>query len=199
LGSQAFGVDDMERLLGGPAGSVFGQAEKAIKETCQPLLAAWPMADITSRMIYIDLKIRIAELLLMRIDKVTMSVGLEAREPFMDFRLVEYLMTVPMRNKLKNWDAKYILKRAMEGVLPANIVHRPKQAFAAPVGTWLRQGLGEFARATIFDSRIRELGLFRYEIVEQMLQEHHAGTRNHDVRLWNLINLSAWYDRVFRD
>jgi asparagine synthase (glutamine-hydrolysing) len=76
-------------------------------------------------MTYIDLKIRVAELLLMRIDKVTMSVGLEAREPFLDYRLVEHVMALPAALKLKRWEPKYVLKQAMAGVLPPEIVRRP--------------------------------------------------------------------------
>jgi asparagine synthase (glutamine-hydrolysing) len=160
-------------------------------------MTAWPAADIASRVIYIDLKIRIAELLLMRVDKVTMSLGLEARVPFLDYHLAEYLMTVPMRLKLKGWNAKYLLKRAVADLLPPAILQRPKKPFAAPVGRWIRDGLSDFAHEVIFHSGLRKLGLFRYTAVEQMLAEHCSGRRNHDVRLWNLMNLSAWYDRFF--
>jgi asparagine synthase (glutamine-hydrolysing) len=197
LGSQAFDGDTLERLFGDGAPKELGEASRAVADTCRPLLAAWPAADIASRVIYIDLKIRIAELLLMRIDKVTMSLGLEARVPFLDHRLAEYLMTVPMQLKLKGWNAKYLLKRAMADLLPPVILERPKKAFAAPVGAWLRNGLSSFARDVIFQSGLRKLGLFRYAAVEQMLEEHCSGQRNHDTRLWNLMNLSAWYDRFF--
>jgi asparagine synthase (glutamine-hydrolysing) len=197
LGSQAFDGDAMERLFDESAQKALGAASRAVSEACRPLLAAWPAADITSRVIYIDLKIRIAEFLLMRIDKVTMSLGLEARVPFLDYRLAEYLMTIPMRLKLKGWNAKYLLKRAMADLLPPSILERPKKAFAAPVGMWIRDGLSDFARDVIFQSGLRKLGLFRYAAVEQMLIEHCSGQRNHDVRLWNLMNLSAWYDRFF--
>jgi asparagine synthase (glutamine-hydrolysing) len=197
LGSQAFDSDTMERLFAENTRKFAGQAAHAVSDTCRPLLEAWPSADITSRVIYIDLKIRIAELLLMRIDKVTMSVGLEARVPFLDYQLAEYLMTVPLRLKLKGWHAKYLLKSAVSDLLPLRIVKRPKKAFAAPVGAWIRNGLADFAHDSIFKSGLRKLGLFRYSVVDRMLADHLSGQENHDVRLWNLINLSAWYDRFF--
>jgi asparagine synthase (glutamine-hydrolysing) len=197
LGSQAIDVDTMERLMAESAREAVGRASQAVSDVCRSLLVAWPSADITSRVIYIDLKIRIAELLLMRIDKVTMSVGLEARVPFLDYQLAEYLMTVPLRLKLKGWQAKYLLKRAVDDLLPPRIVKRPKKAFAAPVGAWIRNGLADFAHESIFNSGLCKLGLFRYSVVDRMLAEHLSGQENHDVRLWNLINLSAWYDRFF--
>jgi asparagine synthase (glutamine-hydrolysing) len=197
LGSQAFGAEDLERVLEGPVRDGREGAMRAVRRALEPLLAAWPAAEIASRMAYIDLKIRLAELLLMRVDKITMSVGLEAREPFLDYRLCEFLMTVPMSQKLPNWEAKYLLKRAVEDVVPENIIRRPKQPFAAPVAEWIRGGLADFARDTILHSSLRRLGLFNYPAIEQMLEEHVSGRRNHDVRLWNLMNLSAWYDRYF--
>jgi asparagine synthase (glutamine-hydrolysing) len=197
VGSQAFGTEELDRVLEEDVRQGCCAATQAVREVVEPLIAAWPSAEIASRMIYIDLKIRIAELLLMRIDKVTMSVGLEAREPFLDYRLCEFLMTVPMSRKVPNWDPKHLLKRAVEDSVPATIIRRPKQPFAAPVAEWVRGGLADFARDTILNSPLRRLRLFRYDVVEQMLDEHIARRRNHDVRLWNLINLSAWYDRYF--
>jgi asparagine synthase (glutamine-hydrolysing) len=143
---------------------------------------------------YLDLKLRIAELLLMRLDKVTMSCGVEAREPFLDHHLVEYLMTLPASLKLKGWQPKYLLKRVMSGLLPETILRRPKQPFAAPVNAWLRGGLEKYARHVLLHSRLRERAFFRYDAIAGMLEEHVAGRRDHGVQLWALMNLSAWYD-----
>lgn len=197
LGSMAFSEEEVDSLLNGTLDDPVARAGQAVADACRPLEQAWPGAEIATRMSYVDLKIRIAELLLMRIDKVTMSVGLEAREPFLDARLVEYTMTLPARLKLKGWEPKHLLKRAMEGFLPENIIRRPKQAFAAPVGAWIRAGLDGYARKVVLESSLRGLHLFRYDAIESLFDDHVAGRADHGVRLWNLMNLSAWYDHWF--
>jgi asparagine synthase (glutamine-hydrolysing) len=194
-GSVAFGEGAKARVLADPAGAGVRPSHGVLEETLRPLRDAWPAADFPTRMVYLDLKIRLAELLLMRVDKVTMSQGVEAREPFLDYRLVEYLMTVPWGWKLRRWRPKHLLKRAMAGLLPENIIHRPKKAFAAPVGGWLRGGLAPFASRVIFDSRLKERGLFRYERIRQLLDDHVCGRADHGVQIWTLMNLSGWYDR----
>ncbi|HJT78957.1 MAG TPA: asparagine synthase (glutamine-hydrolyzing) [Gemmataceae bacterium] len=193
-GSVAFGEHEKGRLLTDALGDRAGSGRRVLDETLRPLRDARPAADFPTRVAYLDLKIRLAELLLMRIDKVTMSQGVEAREPFLDYRLVEYLMAVPWRWKLRRWRPKHLLKRAVAGLLPDNIVHRPKKAFAAPVAGWLRHGLAPFAARVIFESRLKERGLFRYDRVRQLLDDHVQGRADHGVQLWTLMNLSGWYD-----
>ncbi len=175
-----------------PAPRMTSQA--VLNEVARPLVEASPGAEIAAHVTYVDLKVRLAELLLMRVDKVTMSVGVEAREPFLDYRLVEYLMTVPGATKLRGSTPKYLLKRAMTGLLPDNIVNRPKQPFAAPVNAWLHTGLEAFVRDRILGSRLRERGLFNYAVVGRMLDDHVARKADYGVHLWTLLNLSAWYD-----
>jgi asparagine synthase (glutamine-hydrolysing) len=132
--------------------------------------------------------------LLMRVDKVTMSVGVEAREPFMDYTLVEYLMTLPQSTKLNGWRPKHLLKQAMTNVVPAEIIARPKQAFAAPINAWMHAGLDAFVRRGILESKLRERGLFNYDYVNRLLDEHSSRRGDHGVALWTFLNLSAWYD-----
>lgn len=193
-GSIAFGEEARAEVLNGWPQPSLPNSQALLDETVRPLRAAWPRAEVAARVSYLDLKIRLAELLLMRLDKMTMSCGVEAREPFLDPPLVEYLMTLPSDLKLKNWEPKYLLKEAMRGLVPDIILRRPKQAFAAPVNVWLRGGLGKFARHMLLHSKLRQRGLFRYEVIERMLEEHVSGGKDYGVRLWALINLSAWYD-----
>jgi asparagine synthase (glutamine-hydrolysing) len=166
-----------------------------IRSLMNRLIAARPDAEMAARVSYLDLKLRLPELLLMRVDKVTMSVGVEAREPFLDYRLVEFLMGVPRRVKLSGWNAKHVLKQAVADIVPPRIIRRPKQAFAAPINEWLRKGLGDFARRVITKTRLRTRGLIRFDIVEKMLEEHLAGRKDFGVQLWTIMNLCAWYDQ----
>ena len=103
-------------------------------------------------------------------------------------------MSLPLGLKLKRWNPKHIFKEAMRDLVPAAVVDRPKQPFAAPVEDWLRSGLGGFARRVILESRLRERGIFRYAGIEQILREHEVGHADHGVQIWTLMNLSSWYD-----
>ncbi|MGQ9631403.1 MAG: asparagine synthase (glutamine-hydrolyzing) [bacterium] len=153
-----------------------------------------PEADFLERMIYLELKIRLPELLLMRVDKVTMSTSIEARVPFLDHKLVEFTMGIPTSLKIKNGVPKYILKKACEGIIPENIIYRKKQGFGAPVSEWFGGELEEYARESIMNSRIRERGFFDYDFIEYMLSAHRKREADYSFYLWNIFNLSKWYD-----
>jgi asparagine synthase (glutamine-hydrolysing) len=193
LGSVAFDQAAKDELLADGVASD-QHARGVIERIVGDLERQWPTADVGARVMYIDLRMRLAELLLMRLDKITMSQSLEAREPFLDHHLVEYTMGLPVALKLKGWNPKHLFKEAMRGRVPDAIIDRPKQPFAAPIEDWLRQGLGGFARRVIFESRLKERGLFRYDRIAEMLAEHDRGSADHGVRIWTLMNLSAWYD-----
>ena len=155
-----------------------------------------PESDILERMIYLELKHRLPETLLMRVDKLTMATSVEARVPFLDHRLVEFAMKIPREIKIKN-GAKYILKKAVEDLIPRELVYREKQGFAAPVKEWLIGQLGEAMRVVFRDSDMVHMDLFNYERVEEMLSAHQRGHTNYTGILWNIFNLHLWYDHWF--
>lgn len=99
-----------------------------------------PTADFGKQMLYLELKQRLPELLLMRADKMSMAASIEAREPFLDHKLVEFMLNVPEHLRFKNKTTKYLLKKAAEGILPNDIIYRPKIGFAAPTFQWLEHG-----------------------------------------------------------
>lgn len=146
-------------------------------------------------MIYFEFKSRLAELLLMRVDKMSMATSIEARVPFLDHRLVEFSFRIPTNLKTKNRIPKYILKRAAEGIIPDDIIYRKKQGFAAPVREWLRTGkLAGFARDHIFGSDLLKLGFFNAEFINYMFVKHTSGQVNFDREIWSLLVLCMWYD-----
>jgi asparagine synthase (glutamine-hydrolysing) len=154
-----------------------------------------PNADFLDALAYQEFQLRLPELLLMRVDKITMSTSIEARVPFLDYRLVEFSAHIPTEMKLRGMRTKHILKHALRDLLPADIIDRRKQGFSAPVKEWFRGPLAGYARRSILDSRLRERGLFDYRALDAMLEAHRTGKRNYDTLLWNLLNLSQWYDR----
>ena len=157
-----------------------------------------PESDILERMTYLELKHRLPETLLMRVDKLTMATSVEARVPFLDHRLVEFAMNIPKEFKIKN-EAKYILKKSVEDLIPRELVYRKKQGFAAPVKEWLIGRLGEAMRTVFRNSDMVHLDLFNYEQVEEMLNAHQNGHTNYTGILWNIFNLHLWYDYWFSD
>jgi len=151
-------------------------------------------ADFLERMIYLELKQRLPELLLMRVDKITMSTSVEGRAPYLDHKLVEFAMGIPSKLKVKNGELKYILKKATEGIIPDNIIYRKKQGFSVPVKEWFIGKLGKYITNSILNSKLKERQLFNYEYIENLLNEQRKGKADNSVHLWLLFNLSKWYD-----
>jgi asparagine synthase (glutamine-hydrolysing) len=154
-----------------------------------------PGADLLQKMTYLELKQRLAELLLMRVDKMTMATSVEARVPFLDHELVEFALALPPEMKVRDGVGKYLLKQAVaRSLLPQHIVYRKKQGFGAPVAEWFRSDLGVRAQELISRSALRELGLLDYAQIDRLWEEHRRGPVNWAFHLWNLYNVSAWYD-----
>jgi len=154
-----------------------------------------PDSDFLTRMTYLELKIRLPELLLMRVDKITMANSVEARVPFLDHKLVEYAMNVSRDLKVEGSSGKHILKRALEEILPGEILYRRKRGFGAPVTQWFRGQLSNGLEELVMSSSLRRREFFDYEFITRLFEEHRGGARDWGFHLWTLLNLSLWYDR----
>jgi asparagine synthase (glutamine-hydrolysing) len=148
-------------------------------------------ADFYQNMMFLELRFRLPELLLMRVDKIGMSSSIEARVPFLDHELVQFCMNLPMRMRLRDNTGKYLLKRAVRDLLPDEVIDRPKMGFGAPVREWLRGAFGDFARDRL---RGGKLGLFDGIMVDRLLDEHVSGKADWSSHLWTLLNLTLWHD-----
>ena len=154
-----------------------------------------PASDFLARMTYLELKLRLPELLLMRVDKLTMAASVEARVPFLDHRLVEYASGVPRALKVEGRSGKHVLKRALEELLPRDLLYRRKRGFGAPVERWFRGPSARELESRVMDSALRRRGFFDYRFVARLFEEHRRGARRRGFHLWALLNLSLWYDR----
>jgi asparagine synthase (glutamine-hydrolysing) len=154
-----------------------------------------PGADFLSRMTYLELKLRLPELLLMRVDKITMATSVEARVPFLDHHLVEYALALPRTAKVEGGSGKHILKRSLEEILPRDLLYERKRGFGAPVREWFREGLGGWFDEHLMNSTMRKRDLLDYDFVNRMLLEHRSKTKDWGFHLWALLNLSLWYER----
>jgi asparagine synthase (glutamine-hydrolysing) len=154
-----------------------------------------PASDFLSRMTYLELKLRLPELLLMRVDKITMATSVEARVPFLDHHLVEYALALPRELKVEGRSGKHILKRALEEILPHDLLYSRKRGFGAPVREWFRNGLGGWLNSHLLNSRMRGRDFFDYTFIARLLDEHRRGAQDWGFHLWALLNLSLWYER----
>ncbi len=135
--------------------------------------------------------------LLVKADRCSMMASLEARAPFLDHELAEYVAGIPFNLKLRGSRTKHILKEAARGALPDEIIERKKHGFGVPLGAWLRRDM-DLARDLLLSRRARERGLLEMAVVERLMNEHAAGRRDHSRQLWALLTLEAW-QRQFVD
>lgn len=165
-----------------------------VRSFLEPFDRHHPGQDILCRMIYNEFRLRLPELLLMRVDKITMSTSVEARVPFLSHRLVEFTMDIPMEWKTRGSTPKYLLKKAVEGIIPRDIIYRKKMGFGAPMSQWLKGAFGERARHAVLDSALMKRGFFDRDYISGLFRDHRSGRRDTSLAIWTLFNLTAWYE-----
>ncbi|MBV8857730.1 MAG: asparagine synthase (glutamine-hydrolyzing) [Acidobacteria bacterium] len=133
--------------------------------------------------------------LLVKVDIATMAVSLEARSPFLDQHVIEFAASLPAGLKLRGLTTKYLLKRALKKLLPAENLTRPKMGFGVPIGHWFRGRMQPFLREQLLSERLARRGLLRPAAVRRMVDEHTRGERDHAHQLWTLLMLELWFQR----
>ena len=151
--------------------------------------------DALSALQYCDLNTYLPLDILTKVDRMAMAHSLEARPPLLDHKLVEFAATVPARFRIRDGSTKYLFKQAMRGLLPDDIIDRPKQGFAIPLAKWFRGELAGFARDLLCSDRSRQRGLFKTDQIERLIRLHEGG-RDIDLQLWTLVSLELWCRRV---
>lgn len=146
-------------------------------------MANAPARDPLDRAQYADLKIWLPGDILTKVDRTSMAVSLEAREPLLDYRLVEFAATLPVSMRLRGTTGKWLIKKTMEGVLPDDILYRRKMGFVTPVSAWFRGPLSGEARRL---AGLADTGWFERATLERIAEEHIAGRRDHGRLLWQL-------------
>jgi asparagine synthase (glutamine-hydrolysing) len=133
--------------------------------------------------------------ILVKLDRASMLVSLEARTPFLDVDLAEYVMKLPVRYKKD----KYLLKNVMRGRIPDEIIDRKKQGFAIPLGYWLRGPLYDWAGDVLNEDKLKSDGVFDVRIVKRLLDEHKDGRADHRKKLWTLLMWQTWWDKWVKE
>jgi asparagine synthase (glutamine-hydrolysing) len=149
-------------------------------------------------LLYLDSKTYLPGDILTKVDRMSMAASLEARAPFLDHKLIEFVARIPAALKLRGEETKYILKRAVRGLVPNEILGRPKMGFGVPVQEWINRELRERIHETLTERRALQRGYFESRYINVLLDEHERGRRDHSAALWALFMLELWH-RTFVD
>src|SRR5271154_6082709 len=185
---------ELQRSLLSSPGSPQDPASELLRE----YFSRSSSADSLNQHIYVDFKTSLPDDLLLLTDKMTMAASIECRAPFLDVELIELSSRMPAKYKVNGFTLKYLLKKVVEPWLPAEIIHRKKRGFGAPVGSWLRKDLEFLVQETLSEQQLRKRGLFDPAAVRDIITAHREQRADHTDHLLALINLEIW-SRIFLD
>jgi asparagine synthase (glutamine-hydrolysing) len=189
-----FDREERRRLLA-PLGDEPGLTADAA-DLYRAMFARASDRDPLDRMLYVDTRFYLPNDMLVKVDRMTMAHGLEAREPYLDYRLVEFAANLPTRYKLRGFrNAKYILKAAMRGRLPKAVLRRRKAGFNLPHAQWMRAGLRDFVQDTLSTSRVAGIGWLDPRVVNEILVAHFGGRVDYSHQIWCLLVLALWHEQ----
>lgn len=146
-------------------------------------------------LLLMDYKTYMVDDILVKVDRATMSVSLEGREPFLDHRIAEFVSTLPSNFKIKNGSKKHLLKQITHKYIPKAMMDRPKMGFAIPVEHWFRKDLNSIFSYYLSEERIRKQGIFNYEVLKQIIQKYLEGSDEDFEFLWAMIVFQLWADK----
>ena len=145
--------------------------------------------------LYLDFRTYLEDDLLVKVDRASMACSLEMRTPFLDHRLVEFAAGLPVSLKLRRFQLKYVLKKAVEPWLPREIVYRQKRGFSVPIAGWMRGQLGALLEDKLNPDKLRRQGWFEPAFVARLVEEHRSGRADHRKALWTLLCFELWQER----
>ena len=187
----SFSIDEQQNLLNK---DVLAQTSSDIYKDAKDLLKICDATNEIEQMQFLDINFYMAEDILTKVDRASMAVSLEVRAPFLDPRVAQFAASIPLEYKLKGSKGKYILKKAVEPLLPKNILHRPKKGFGIPIAEWLKGRLNPLMHDLLDSNRLKNQGLFDEKFVEKLMKEHETNVASHHKQLWTLLVFQLWYD-----
>jgi asparagine synthase (glutamine-hydrolysing) len=152
-------------------------------------------ADELSRVMGVDLNVFLVDDMLVKTDRASMAHSLEARVPLLDPVVAELALALPTKLKVRGLAKKRLLRKAVEPLLPREILEGEKRGFSPPMGTWLQNELLPLAREALSADTLRRQGFFRPQPVSKMLDDHVAGRADNSRKIWALLTFSLWFDR----
>ncbi len=190
-----FGEKDKHRLL-----SPAFMARAGDADTCRyyrQLLTQGTARDPLNTTLEVDQRELLPNQVLPFIDRLSMAHSIEVRSPYLDYRLIEFANRLPGDFKIHQGINKYVHKLAMRGLVPEDLLTRPKEGFVQPIYSWMDTCLKSWVQATLAPECLSRHGWFQPEYVAGILGEHYTGAVNHSARIWNLLCFQTWYDKVY--
>ncbi len=180
-----------------PASTVIGGSQP---ETILTDKSRWAdLPSLPDRMMYLDMQSYLPDDILVKVDRASMGVGLEARVPLLDHRLVEFAWRLPLSMKMRHGTGKWLLRQVLYKYVPPALIDRPKMGFGFPVDAWLRGPLKEWGEALLDEKRLKDQGLLNVSPIREKWEQHLAGTMNWQHTLWNILMFQAWLEHRRRD
>ncbi|MFN2514118.1 MAG: asparagine synthetase B, partial [Pyrinomonadaceae bacterium] len=165
------------------------------RDVLEPWFARANGAGIVDAALQADIMTYLPNDLLVKVDIATMAVSLEARSPFLDHHVIEFAASLPENLKLRGLTTKYLLKRVLRQLLPAENLNRRKMGFGVPIGDWFRGKMQPFLRETLLSEKALNRGLFRPPEVRRLVEQHTRSERDYAPQLWTLLMLELWFKR----
>jgi asparagine synthase (glutamine-hydrolysing) len=167
-------------------------------QSLEPYLKSFNGKGLLDKLLFLDTHVYMQDDILAKVDSMSMANSLEVRVPFLDYTVAEFAAKLPESFKLKGWfQPKYILKQSMKQDLPAEILRRKKKGFGIPFAVWVAEALlKNFVLDFFAEPKIRQEGIFNFESVKQILDDHFAQKRDNRKLIWTLLVFMAWYREV---
>lgn len=192
--------DDMYRALmthwPSPA-DIAGEPEPCTLLTGSDSMPAFE--DPVQRMMYFDLVTELPDDILVKVDRATMAVSLESRAPFLDHRVAEFAWRIPMHQKIRDGQGKWLLRQVLYKYVPRELIERPKMGFGVPIDSWLRGPLKEWAAALLAPDRLRREGYLAEAPITEAWRAHQSGETNNAHLLWGVLMFQAWLEHTHQE
>ncbi|MCB9989377.1 MAG: asparagine synthase (glutamine-hydrolyzing) [Rhodospirillales bacterium] len=175
-----------------PEALVMGAPERAVFMADIPRLSG--NVSPVNHMMFADVCSYLPDDILVKIDRTSMAVSLEARAPLLDYKVMEYAWQVPLSAKIKGGQGKWILRQLLARYIPQSLFDRPKRGFGIPLSSWLRGPLRDWCEGLLNEERLIREGNFNAVLVREKWQQHISGKANHDYSLWSILMFQAWQE-----
>jgi asparagine synthase (glutamine-hydrolysing) len=174
--------------------TTFGRTSAALGQAAAAMDAVPPLPDLAARLMYRDMTQYLPGDILVKLDRASMAVSLEARCPLLDHRVIEFAWRLPTAMKLRGGQGKWLLRQVLGRYVPNRLFERPKHGFNVPIGAWLKGPLRDWAGDLLAAGRLRREGLLDPVRVQACWREHLDGRRDHAGELWAILMVQAWLD-----